>query len=85
LSTDVRSPVRELIQSCFDRWQIEVNHRDEKTILSVEQGSGLVAVACAAPTRYAISFVLDAPARGLALFWFRPQPLSSSPSQMVLA
>jgi hypothetical protein len=35
LSTDVRSPARELIQSYFDRWQIEVNHRDEKTILSV--------------------------------------------------
>jgi len=37
LSTDVRNPVRELIQSYFDRWQIEVNHRDEKTILSVGQ------------------------------------------------
>jgi hypothetical protein len=35
LSTDVHSPVRDLIQSYFDRWQIEVNHRDEKTILSV--------------------------------------------------
>jgi hypothetical protein len=35
LSTDLQSPVRELIQSYFDRWQIEVNHRDEKTILSV--------------------------------------------------
>jgi hypothetical protein len=37
LSTDVHSPVRELIQSYFDRWQIEVNHRDEKTVLSVGQ------------------------------------------------
>jgi hypothetical protein len=37
LSTDGHSPVRELIQSYFDRWQIEVNHRDEKTILSVGQ------------------------------------------------
>jgi uncharacterized ubiquitin-like protein YukD len=35
LSTDGHIPVRELIQSYFDRWQIEVNHRDEKTILSV--------------------------------------------------
>ena len=35
LSTDMHSPVRDLIQSYFDRWQIEVNHRDEKTILSV--------------------------------------------------
>jgi hypothetical protein len=35
LSTDISSPIRELIQSYFDRWQIEINHRDEKTILSV--------------------------------------------------
>jgi hypothetical protein len=35
LSTELHSPARELIQSYFDRWQIEVNHRDEKTILSV--------------------------------------------------
>jgi DDE superfamily endonuclease len=37
LSTDLRSPVRELIQSYVDRWQIEINHRDEKTILAVGQ------------------------------------------------
>jgi hypothetical protein len=37
LSTDTYSTVRDLIQSYFDRWQIEVNHRDEKTILSVGQ------------------------------------------------
>lgn len=37
LSTDTCSPVRDLIQSYFDRWQIEINHRDEKTVLSVGQ------------------------------------------------
>lgn len=37
LSTDTHSAVRELIQSYIDRWQIEVNHRDEKTILAVGQ------------------------------------------------
>ncbi len=37
LTTDLLSPIRDLIQSYFDRWQIEVNHRDEKTILSVGQ------------------------------------------------
>ena len=36
-STDLRTPVRELIQSYLDRWQIEVNHRDEKTVLAVGQ------------------------------------------------
>jgi hypothetical protein len=37
LTTDLLSSIRDLIQSYFDRWQIEVNHRDEKTILSVGQ------------------------------------------------
>jgi hypothetical protein len=37
LTTDVCCPVRELIQNYFDRWQIEVNHRDEKTTLSLGQ------------------------------------------------
>jgi len=26
-----------MVQACFDRWQIEVNHRDEKDILGVGQ------------------------------------------------
>jgi hypothetical protein len=37
LSTDLESAARKLVQSYFDRWQIEVNHRDEKTILAVGQ------------------------------------------------
>lgn len=37
LSTDLESPIKLLIQACFDRWQIEVNHRDEKTLLGVGQ------------------------------------------------
>jgi len=35
LSTDLGSPIKLLINACFDRWQIEVNHRDEKDILGV--------------------------------------------------
>jgi hypothetical protein len=35
LSTDLRSSVKLLVQSYFDRWQIEVNHRDEKSLLGV--------------------------------------------------
>jgi hypothetical protein len=35
LSTDLKSPIKLLIEACFDRWQIEVNHRDEKDILGV--------------------------------------------------
>jgi hypothetical protein len=37
LSTDLTTPVKELIEGCFDRWQIEVNHRDEKDLLGVGQ------------------------------------------------
>lgn len=37
LSTDCISPAKVLIQSYLDRWQIEVNIRDEKSILGVGQ------------------------------------------------
>jgi hypothetical protein len=35
LTTDRRSGARALLQIYFDRWQIEVNHRDEKDTLGV--------------------------------------------------
>lgn len=31
LTTDLDSPLELLVQAMFDRWQIEVNHREEKT------------------------------------------------------
>lgn len=37
LSTDLDQPVQQLIQAAFDRWQIEVNHRDEKSIFGLGQ------------------------------------------------
>lgn len=37
LTTDLESEPQLLVQACFDRWQIEVNHRDEKDILGVGQ------------------------------------------------
>lgn len=37
LATSVNVPVEVLIQAYFDRWQIEYNHRDEKSILGVGQ------------------------------------------------
>ena len=37
LTTDVTSPVKQLLQPYFDRFQIEYNHRDEKDILGVGQ------------------------------------------------
>jgi hypothetical protein len=37
LCTDLTSSARQLLQIYFDRWQIEVNHRDEKDTLGVGQ------------------------------------------------
>jgi hypothetical protein len=37
LTTDLRHGARALLQIYFDRWQIEVNHRDEKDTLGVGQ------------------------------------------------
>lgn len=37
LTTDLTTQVKLLVQACFDRWQIEVNNRDEKDLLGVGQ------------------------------------------------
>lgn len=37
LTTSLDIPIEVLIQAYFDRWQIEYNHRDEKSILGVGQ------------------------------------------------
>ena len=37
LTTDLRSSPKQLLQIYFDRWQIEVNHREEKDSLGVGQ------------------------------------------------
>jgi hypothetical protein len=37
LTTDLRCSAKQLLQIYFDRWQIEVNHRDEKDTLGVGQ------------------------------------------------
>ena len=37
LATDLELSARSLLQVYFDRWQIEVNHRDEKEIIGVGQ------------------------------------------------
>lgn len=37
LTTDLRSSVSQLLQIYFDRWQIEVNHREEKDTLGIGQ------------------------------------------------
>ena len=37
LTSDLCSPAKQLLQIYFDRWQIEVNHREEKDTLGVGQ------------------------------------------------
>jgi hypothetical protein len=39
-ATSLKVPIEVLIQAYLDRWQIEYNHRDEKSILSVGQAQG---------------------------------------------
>jgi hypothetical protein len=36
-TNDLNSPIKQLLQIYFDRWQIEVNHREEKDTLGVGQ------------------------------------------------
>lgn len=38
ITTDLQTPVHELVQAYFWRWDIEVNHRDEKQLLGVGHG-----------------------------------------------
>src|SRR5207247_119584 len=35
LATDLKTSPKKLLQHYLDRWQIEVNHRDEKALLAV--------------------------------------------------
>jgi DDE superfamily endonuclease len=35
ITTDVHSPIQELVQAYFWRWDIEVNHRDEKQLIGL--------------------------------------------------
>ena len=37
LTTDLNSSLKRMVQAYFDRWQIEVNHRDQKSLLGVGQ------------------------------------------------
>src|SRR3954469_10846730 len=40
LTTDPSTPATQLLQVYLDRWEMEVNHRDEKTTLGVGQAQG---------------------------------------------
>ncbi len=35
ITTDLHRPAHEIIQRAFDRWQIEVSHREEKTVFGI--------------------------------------------------
>ena len=37
LTTDLKGSIQRLLQAYFDRWQIEINHREEKQWLGVDQ------------------------------------------------
>jgi hypothetical protein len=44
LTTMLNGSHRQLLQMYFDRWQIEVNHRDEKDTLGVGQAQMLAII-----------------------------------------
>jgi hypothetical protein len=81
LTTDLLSAVRHLVQIYLDRWQIEVNHREEKDTLGVGQaqlwnpqaaqtaGPGGCRLQCVAP-------------RGLAGLWSGARGGLRSPAQV---
>ena len=54
LTTDLRSSVTQLLQIYFDRWQIEVNHREKKDTLGVGQAQ-LLNVTSSQITRLAVA------------------------------
>jgi hypothetical protein len=73
ICTDVNLPIEQLLQEYVWRWDIEVNHRDEKTILGVGQAqvrnpnSVQLAPACAVAS-YAMLLVAAIHAFGLGGF-----------------
>ena len=65
LTTDLHSSVKQLLQIYFDRWQIEVNHREEKDTLGVGQAQ-LWNVTCGAQTAGVGGSCLQRSVAGLA-------------------
>lgn len=55
LTTDLTSPIALLLQIYFDRWQIEVNHREEKSILGVGQAQLTSALAVPRQPAFAVA------------------------------
>ena len=55
LTTDLTSPVALLLQIYFDRWQIEVNHREEKSILGVGQAQLTASLAVPRQPAFAVA------------------------------
>jgi hypothetical protein len=75
LTTDLSSPANVLIQAYFDRWQIEVNHREEKTTFGV--GQAQVRNPLSVPRQPAFSVALYAMLLLAALQAYGPQRTSA--------
>lgn len=55
LSTDLNLPLEELVQAYFRRWEIEVNHRDEKQLIGVGQAQVRSAQSAARVPAFAVA------------------------------
>lgn len=71
ITTDLSTPVQQLVQAYFWRWDIEVNHRDEKQLIGVGQAQvrsprSVERVPAFAVASYAVLLIGAAKAFGLA-------------------
>jgi len=85
LTSDLTTPAQTPIQAYFDRWEIEVNHRDEKSILGVGQAQVWARKAAPRVPQFQVAHLRHA-ADGLA-DGPRPQedPPLSAPAQVAQA
>jgi DDE superfamily endonuclease len=78
LTTDLSGTARELLQAYFDRWQIEVNHREEKDTLGI--GQAQVRSSLSVPRQPALAVASYSALLLAALLTFGPARDSHYPS-----
>jgi hypothetical protein len=76
LTTDLRNSTKQLLQIYFDRWQIEVNHREEQDTLGV--GQAQLWNVTSAPNSRCWRWLLTAPC-----CWPRSRPLAPSAAPLM--
>lgn len=73
-TTDLRGSAREMLQAYFDRWQIEVNHREEKDTLGIGQAQVRSALSVPRQPAFAVAAYSALLLAGLLAFGTTRQP-----------